>query len=211
MPLFSAELTRYLDNLVPDRPAGMLEMEARAAREGFPIIGPASGQACYVLARLANAKSVFELGSGYGYSTAWFAKAVKENGGGVVHHVVWDEQLSKEAQTNLDGLGFDGIVKYQVGEALSALERENSKLDLIFCDIDKEGYPQAIELSSQKLEAAGLFIIDNMLWSGAVLTDKDQSPATQGIRKATELLGNSDEWESSLLPIRDGLIAAIKR
>jgi predicted O-methyltransferase YrrM len=188
MPLFSAELTLYLDNLVPDRPAGMLEMEARAAQESFPIIGPASGQACYVLARLANAKNIFELGSGYGYSTAWFAKAVKENGGGVVHHVVWDEQLSKEAQTNLDGLGFGGIVKYQIGEALSALEMEDSKLDLIFCDIDKEGYPQAIELSSQKLATGGLFIIDNMLWSGAVLTVTDQSPATQGIRKATELL-----------------------
>jgi protein-L-isoaspartate O-methyltransferase len=38
------------------------------------------------------------MGSGYGYSTAWLARAVKENGGGTVHHVVWDEDLSKKAR-----------------------------------------------------------------------------------------------------------------
>ncbi len=210
MDLFHTELLPYLDGLVPERPETFIEMEARAEREGFPIIGPASGQACYVLAKLAGAKRVYELGSGYGYSTAWFAKAVRENGGGEVHHVVWDEGLSRDARNNLTALGFADLVHYQVGEALSCLEKEEGLMDLIFCDIDKEAYPQAVELAHSKLKSGGLFIIDNMLWSGKVLTEKDQGAATQAIRKTAEMLSDPKHWQSTLIPIRDGLTVALK-
>ena len=88
----------YLTSLVPPREPELQEMEAYAEKNDFPIIGASCGYYCYQLARMLNARSVFELGSGYGYSTAWFAKAVIENGGGVVHHTVWDKDLSKRAQ-----------------------------------------------------------------------------------------------------------------
>src|SRR5574342_339346 len=84
----------YLTSLLPEREPELRKMEKYAERNYFPIIGPVCGYYCYQLTRLIGARSVFELGSGYGYSTAWFAKAVKENGGGIIHHTVWDEQLS---------------------------------------------------------------------------------------------------------------------
>src|SRR2546430_16685066 len=107
MNLVAPRVAAYLDELVPPRPARLAELEAEARRTGFPIIGPATGHLCYLLARLSNARHVFELGSGFGYSTAWFARAVKENGGGTVHHVVWDEQLSREARDNLAAIGLE--------------------------------------------------------------------------------------------------------
>src|SRR5215472_5491651 len=116
-----AEVRDYLDRLVPPRPAEMQAMEAYAKEVGFPIIGPASGYFCYQVARMLGATRVFELGSGYGYSTAWFARAVQENGGGVVHHVVWDEELSRRARGHLSALGYEDIVQYRVGEAVQAL------------------------------------------------------------------------------------------
>src|SRR5256886_3649709 len=97
MNLVAPRVAAYLDALVPPRPARLAELEAEARRSGFPIIGPATGHLCYLLARLSNARQVFELGSGFGYSTAWFARAVKENGGGAVHHVLWGGQLSPQA------------------------------------------------------------------------------------------------------------------
>src|SRR5512133_108772 len=103
--MMAEELGTYLDALVPQRAREMRAMEDYAKETDFPIVGPASGQFCYLIARLIGARSVFELGSGYGYSTAWFAKAVKENGGGTVHHTVWDEDLSKRAQNHLSLLG----------------------------------------------------------------------------------------------------------
>jgi predicted O-methyltransferase YrrM len=91
-PLIPEYLMSYLDSLVPARPPEMQAMESYAQEIDFPIIGPASGYLCYQVARMIAARRIFELGSGYGYSTAWFAKAVTENGGGEVFHVVWDEE-----------------------------------------------------------------------------------------------------------------------
>jgi caffeoyl-CoA O-methyltransferase len=80
------KLQDYLITLVPPREPEMQEMEKYAKKNNFPILGPVSGYYCYQLAIMMKAKSMFEMGSGYGYSTAWFAKAVKKNGGGIVHH-----------------------------------------------------------------------------------------------------------------------------
>src|SRR4051812_28228283 len=101
MELYHDLLPPYLDSLVPPRHAELIAMEAYAQQHNFPIVGPACGHFCYQLARMTNARRIFELGSGYGYSTAFFAKAVQENGGGVVHHVVWDEDLSRRARGHL--------------------------------------------------------------------------------------------------------------
>src|SRR5215216_6299926 len=114
-------LIPYLDRLVPERPAEMQVMEDKARATNFPIVGAASGLFCYQIARMIGARRIFELGSGYGYSTAWFAKAVQENGGGEVHHVVWDEQLSQQARGHLGALGFGDLLTYHVGEAVQAL------------------------------------------------------------------------------------------
>src|SRR2546423_15545480 len=107
--ILSAQLEQYLDGLVPARPAEMQEMEAYAREKNFPIIGPASGYLCYLTAKLIDARQIFELGSGYGYSPAWFARAVKENGGGEGLHVGWSEPVSEEARGQLSALGFGAI------------------------------------------------------------------------------------------------------
>ena len=116
-------------------------MEAYAREKHFPIIGPATGYQCYQLTRLVGAKRVFELGSGYGYSTAWFARGVQENGGGVVYHVVWDKGLSALARRHLGALGYSDLIRYHVGEAVQALRETEGPFDLIFNDIEKSGYP----------------------------------------------------------------------
>lgn len=206
--LLSAAAGKYLDELVPERPAELRAMEDYAREHRFPIIGPACGHLCYLLTRLTGARRVFELGSGYGYSTAWFAKAVQENGGGVVHHVVWDEKLSQMARTHLSKLGYDGLVQYHVGEAVAALTEQTGQFDIIFCDIDKQGYPDALPVVETHLRTGGLLLTDNMLWHGRLFDDVDQEPATQGIRRMTELVYRSPRWNASLVPIRDGLMVA---
>ncbi len=157
----------YLATLVPPREAELQEMEAYAEKHDFPIIGPACGYYCYQLARMINAKSIFELGSGYGYSTAWFAKALRENGGGVVHHTVWDEELSKSARSHLVKMGSDAFVQYHVSEAVEALRKTDGPFDIIFNDIDKQAYPASLPVIKEKLRSGGLLIIDNMLWMDA--------------------------------------------
>src|ERR1700719_1708039 len=99
--LISPAVRDHLDALIPPRPPELQAMEAYATAHRFPIIGPACGHLCYQVARMIGARRVFEMGSGYGYSTAFFARAVMENGGGAVHHVVWDQDLSSRARAHL--------------------------------------------------------------------------------------------------------------
>lgn len=201
----------YLISLVPPREPEMQKMEKYAGRTGFPIIGPAAGYVCYQVARMIGAKSVFEMGSGYGYSTAWFARAVKENGGGVVHHVVWDAKLSEKARGHLSVLGFDGLIRYHVAEAVETLRGMHEQFDLIFNDIEKQDYPKSLPLIKERLKRGGVLIIDNILWSGRIFDKKDKSEATEGVRAFTRLITRDPDWIVSLAPVRDGVIIAYRR
>jgi caffeoyl-CoA O-methyltransferase len=202
---------KYLEQLVPERAPELQKMEAYAKEHGFPIVGPVAGQLCYQTARMMGAQRVFELGSGYGYSTAWFARAVQENGGGVVHHVVWDEKLSNMARQHLAALGYGDIVRYHVSEAVQALRETDGPFDLIFNDIDKHQYPGSIPVIIEKLRPGGVLIIDNMFLGGGIFDENNKSENVEGVREVTRLLSDTNQWITSLAPIRDGLIIAMKR
>ena len=210
MKLLAPRVAAYLDGLVPPRPPRLAELEAEARRTDFPIIGPATGHLCYLLTRLTGARQVFELGSGFGYSTAWFARGVKENGGGTVHHVVWDEDLSRTARQNLAALGLADVVQFHVGEAVATLTHAPGPFDIIFNDIDKQDYPKALDIMATKLKAGGLLLADNMLWSGRIFDGRDRTKATRGIREFTRRVQADPRWISSVIPIRDGLLVAYR-
>ena len=160
---------------------------------------------------MAGAKNIFELGSGYGYSTAWFAMAVRENGGGVVHHVVWDEALSRMAKHHLKVMDLGDLVRYHVGEAIQTLRETPGPFDLVFNDIDKHGYPESLPVIKEKLRSGGVLIIDNMLWNGRIFDQKDKSIETEAIREFTMEITNDPDWVVTLAPIRDGLIVGYKK
>jgi predicted O-methyltransferase YrrM len=207
--VLDAPLTAYLDGLVPPRPAELVAMEAYAAQHDFPIVGPACAHICYQIARLTGARRVFELGSGYGYSTAFFARAVTENGGGEVHHVVWDKDLSEKARGHLAALGLADVVTFHVAEAVATLQETAGPFDLIFNDITKKDYPASLPAIDAKLRRGGVLIVDNMLWSRRVTDPADRTADTEGVRELTRLL-LQPPWVTSLLPIRDGLMVALK-
>ena len=210
MEILTPEIARYLDGLA-DRPGELHEMERIAESTNFPIIGPASGQLCYLIARMIGAKRIFELGSGYGYSTAWFARAVRENGGGEVHHVVWDKDLSNRARKHLDTLGLTDLVRYHEAEAVATLRATDGPFDLIFNDINKRDYPASIDAITPKLRRGGVLIIDNLLWSGRILDPSDTSEDTEGVRAVTRRIMQSDEWVASIVPVRDGVLVAYRK
>ena len=211
-PPLSQQLGSYLDALVPARHPELVSMEQWAREHRFPIVGPASGNLCYLVARMIGARQVYELGSGYGYSTAWFCRAVQDNGGGAVHHVVWDEELSQRARGHLAALGYADLVRYHVGEAVQELTAEDDgSFDLIFNDIDKDGYPKALPVIAAKLRPGGVLIIDNMLLRGRIFDSEASGADLDGVREFTRMITSDDAWITTLVPIRDGLIVARRR
>jgi caffeoyl-CoA O-methyltransferase len=188
----------------------LLRMEEEARQDRFPIIGPAAGKFCYMMARAIGARKIFELGSGYGYSTLWFARAVRENGGGVVHHTVWDQQLSERARANVKEAGYEDTVQFHLGEAVQALRETTGPFDIIFNDIDKDGYPASLPVMKEKLRVGGMILIDNMLWHGRIFDQADNSPSTEGVHEFTRMLQADSDFVFQLVPVRDGVITALR-
>jgi caffeoyl-CoA O-methyltransferase len=210
-PFAGGALLEYLNGLVPSRPYELEAMEEYARQIQFPIVGAASGHFCYQIARMLGAKRVFELGSGFGYSTAWFARAVHENGGGQVFHVVWDETLSAQARDHLARLGYTDLMQYRVGEAIQTLRATDGPFDLIFNDIDKQGYPAAFPVIAEKLRPGGALLVDNILYHGRIFDPADHATTTEGVREFTRLITSDPGWIASIVPIRDGLLLAYKK
>lgn len=206
--MFHANLMPYIQGLVPPRHPVLAEMEERARRTGFPIVGPVVGQLFYLLTRLSGARTVFELGSGYGYSTAWFAMAVRDNGGGTVHHVVWDEGLSADARNYFARMDLLQFSEFHVGEAVAALRVRTERFDAIFNDIDKEGYPASLPVIKQHLRSGGLLLTDNVLWHGAVFDPTDRGRATEAIRTYTRRVFEDPDFVATVVPLRDGVLVA---
>src|SRR5258708_34712395 len=132
------EVQDYLVSLVPKRVPEMQKMEKYAEKTDFPIIGPAAGYYLYQIARMTRAKSIFEMGSGYGYSTAWFAKAVRENGGGVGHHGVGDATPSQRARDHLSRLGYHDLIQHHGAEALTTFSGKPRKIEIVFKETHTE-------------------------------------------------------------------------
>jgi len=198
----------YLYSMLPKRDEVLAEMEDYAAKHHVPIVGPAVARVLQQLAMLVNAKSVCELGSAIGYSTIWWARAVGEKG-----HVVYTDGDSKNAERArgyFDRAGVAKQIKIHTGDALEFLSEQKQEFDVIFNDVDKEDYPRVLRLVSPRLRKGGLFITDNVLWSGRV-AEKNPDAKTKAILEFNRLLYNSQDFFTTILPIRDGLAVAVKR
>src|SRR5713226_6007723 len=199
----------YLYSLPPPRDEVLADMEAAAAKREIPIVGPAVGRILHQLALIAGAKTVFEMGSAIGYSTIWWARAVGE--GGRVIYTDGDPKNAEQAPRYFDRAGVAGRIIIKTGDALELLSEQKQQFDVIFNDVDKEDYPRVFRLALPRLRKGGLFVTDNVLWSGRVAQKNPSEASTKAILEFNRLLYNSPDLFTTILPIRDGVAVAIKK
>ncbi len=203
-------IERYLYDLLPPRDEVLAEMEARAERERIPIVGPLVGRLLFQLATIAGARRVMELGSAIGYSTLWWARAVGPEGR--VYYTDGDPAKADQARAYARRAGVEERIEFLVGDAVASMDRVVGPLDVVFCDIDKHGYPAAFEAALPRLRPGGLFVCDNTLWSGRVLGDPAADDrATAGVRALNRAIFANADVLPVLLPLRDGVTVAVKR
>jgi len=203
------KIKKYLDELLPQREPWFMEMEKLAEEKNFPAVGPQVGMLLEILARSINAKRIMELGSGFGYSGLWFARALPADG-----YLLSDFQEKNRslAEEYFKKAGKSKIMEFKVGDALALLKQEKGPYDLIFNDIDKELYPQVIEPVYGLLRKGGLLVTDNTLWYGKVAQEnKDQmDETTASVLEFNRRLKAHKGFLTSFLPLRDGLSVSIK-
>jgi predicted O-methyltransferase YrrM len=199
----------YLYSMLPPRDEVLAEMEAEAAANKIPIVGPAVGRIFHQLAVMTNAKTVFEMGSAIGYSTIWWARAIGD--GGKVIYTDGDPKNAQRARGYFDRAGVSNRISVKTGDALELLSEQKQEFDIIFNDVDKDDYPRVFRLAGPRLRKGGLFITDNVLWSGRVAEPNPSEPRTKAILEFNRLLYNSPDFYTTILPIRDGVAVAIKQ
>lgn len=203
----------YLKGLaeVDDEPV-LLEMEREAEERGFPIVGRLCGRLLELMARSIGARRIFEMGSGYGYSAYWFARATGP--GGEIHLTDTDPRNEAKATDYLGRAGLLGPVHYHVAPAFEAFDRVEGSFDVVYCDIDKGDYPEAWRRARDRVRVGGLFMCDNMLWSGRVTgaaDDEDVRPGwTQAIDETNRAISADAGYRSTIVPLRDGVMVALR-
>lgn len=207
MPITYPEVRDYLDSFVKPDNDVLAAMEEYAKQENFPIIGPLCGRVLYQNALAIGAKTVFEMGSGFGYSTYWFAKAV--GAGGSVVHTDGSEALSAKARDYLGSAGLVDRVSFEVGFAQRIIERYDGPYDVIYIDVDKDGYPECWNLAKTRVRPGGLIITDNILWSGRV-AEPNPDATTQAIQQYTQMAYREPGFLTTIIPLRDGMAVSLR-
>ncbi|HKN75031.1 MAG TPA: O-methyltransferase [Candidatus Acidoferrum sp.] len=204
------DVEQYLYELLPERHAVISEMEAYAAEHRVPIIGPAVARLLTLFAQVSGAKRIFEMGSAIGYSTIWLARAAGPKG--KVHFTDGDPENAKRAREYFRRAGVAKRINVQVGDALELLKKTHGTFDLIFNDVNKDQYPDALRAALPKLKRGGLFITDNTLWSGkAARPAAPDDAATLGVQEFNRLVYDSKELYPVLIPLRDGVTVCRKQ
>jgi predicted O-methyltransferase YrrM len=195
-----SRLTRF------DEPV-LLEMEAHGVELGFPIVGRNVGVTLEILARSVGARRVIELGSGFGYSGYWHARAVGSDG--ELHLTDGDPENERKAREYLGRAGSWDRITYHVGDAVASLNGLDGEFDVVYDDIDKEGYPDAWRAARERIRIGGLYVCDNVLWSGRVV-DEHPDERTRAILEHNRMIADDERYLSTIVPTRDGVVVAIR-
>ncbi len=203
-----AAVEQYMLELLPARDAVLAEMEELAEKNRIPIVGPMVGRLLYQLARLVNAGRVFEMGSAIGYSTIWWARALKP--GGKVYYTDGNPANAAKAADYLTRAAVRDRVQILTGNALDLIDQVEGEFDIIFNDVDKHYYPDVYRKAVNRIRVGGLLVADNVLWSGRVADSSVYDANTTGVRTFNELLYADKRFHTTIAPLRDGVAIALR-
>ena len=215
--LLSDAVSSLLAAANPEPHPVLEEMTRYGEERGFPTVGPDVGQFLAVAARMVGARRVFEFGSGFGYSAAWFVQGLPEDGEIVLTD--YDEDNLSTAHRFLSQLDYEGTVRYEQGDAIETFQSVEGTFDVVLIDLDKEQYTNAFARASERLRDGGVIIADNMM-AGPVTPKsvKDAlegaepvDAATAGIAQYIERVRSAPRFESAFVPLGEGIAVSHHR
>jgi caffeoyl-CoA O-methyltransferase len=205
--ILNTKVEEYLADLLPKRDEVISEMERYAKKHDVPIIGPVVARMIYLVAQISGAKRIFEMGSAIGYSTIWLARAAGPEA--EVYYTDGDPANAARARGYFKRAGVENSIQIMTGDAVNLIDQVPGEFDLIFIDVDKHQYPDALRKAVPRLRSGGLLLTDNVLWSGKV-TRKSTDGRTRAIQQFNKLIYSSPDLFPIIIPLRDGVAVCRK-
>ena len=202
----------YVERLLEPEDDVLREIRERSTREGLPpiAVGPFDGRHLEVLARLAGAARIVEIGTLGGYSGVCLARALPE--GGRLDTFELEPHHARVAAESFRRAGVEARVRIHVGPALERLRgvEADGPFDFVFVDADKAGYPDYLAWAAEHLRIGGTIVADNVFRRAAIPLEGDDPRAVEGIRRFNETLARSGRFRATMLPLEDGFAVGVK-
>jgi predicted O-methyltransferase YrrM len=163
-------------------------------------VSPLQGKFLHILARMAGARSILEIGTLGGYSTLWLARALPD--GGKIVTLEHEQAHAEVARKNFAAAGVAERVDLRVGAALDllpALQAEGAVFDFVFIDADKENNGPYLEWALKLARVGATVIVDNVVRKGAILDLDDHRPEIEGTRRFFEAAAHNRRWTATAL------------
>jgi predicted O-methyltransferase YrrM len=171
------------------------------AAQGLPPIDVSAtqGKMLMLLAQMAGAKHILEIGTLGGYSTIWLARALPDDGQLVSLEI--DPEHAKVARENLERAGLSPKVQIVTGAALDSLRnmQQPAPFDFIFIDADKQNNVNYVEQAIRLARSGATIIVDNVVRDGGVLDASSDDERIIGTRKLFEHIANHPRLDATAI------------
>lgn len=219
--VLSGEVSRFVETMATGNDLVLDAMTAHNVAEEVPIVGPEVGVVLRTVARLAGTERAFEFGSGRGYSAYWVADALSADGEIVLTD--YGEANLETAREFFERGGYATRARFEVGDALTTYREYDGPWDFVLIDNAEAEYLEAFELVRGDVQSGGVVCADNVMAGPAVQTplaiaalegDPDweaMDDSTRGVVEYLQRVRGDDAFETTLLPVGEGLAVSVKR
>jgi predicted O-methyltransferase YrrM len=214
MEFISQELDDYVVAHSSDEPTLLTQLTRETGQKILQprmLSGHYQGRVLSMISKLVTPNSILEIGTFTGYSALCLLEGLAPKGR--LHTIEKNEELEAFARKYFDQSGRGAAIIQHIGDAQKIIPRLQSTFDLVFIDADKANYPNYLELILPKINAGGIILSDNVLWSGKVIEPLQNGDLdTKALIRYNKMLAEHKQLETVVLPIRDGLtISRVKK
>lgn len=179
-------------------------------KDFVPVVDDDAARFLQLMLQMKKPKNILEIGTSIGFSAASMALTAKEYDGKITT-IEFDSAAAEQAKRNFERSGVDNIVQIMLGDALRIVpDFSDGSFDFIFQDVDKRLYPVLLEDCIRILKTGGIFIADDALFPAMEL-DPKWNDQVDPMREFNRLIVAAPDLESTLLPIGDGMVVAVKK
>ncbi|MFW0714460.1 O-methyltransferase [Pedobacter sp. N23S346] len=172
------------------------------------ISGHYQGRVLSMLSKMISPRRILEIGTFTGYATLCLAEGLSKDG--ILYTLDINVELEDMVRNHFSQSPYNNQINYILGDATETVNNLDEIFDLVFIDADKKNNGTYYDLIFDRVRPGGIIIVDNVLWSGKVLQDK-QDKDTKNITTFNDKIATDQHVEKLILPVRDGLFVIMKK